>query len=212
MVATAAMLLQGMALSTHAAPQTFTNSIGMVMVWLPEGFWAGKFEVTQAEYETVTGRNPSRYKSPRNPVERVSWYDAMAFCEKLTEMEKTVGRLPDGHAYSLPTDRQWETMVADASLEDAVYDRFEEDQKPLGPIEVGSKPANSLGLHDIRGNVWEWCLELFLPRYHWRVLRGGGWSISDPAKMETTLRLNVEPDSAYDFYGFRCVLAPAAAP
>lgn len=186
--------------------QTFTNSTGMVMVWVPAGFWAGKYEVTQTEYEKVVGNNPSKYKAARNPVERVNWHDAMAFCEKLTAIESREKSVPSGFTYTLPTDRQWETMLADTKLEDGVFARFGSDRKPLGPREVGSKPANSLGLHDMYGNIWEWCLELFMPNNQWRVLRGGGWSISSPTETSMKGRLNVEPETAYDFYGFRCVL------
>ncbi|MBI4025104.1 MAG: SUMF1/EgtB/PvdO family nonheme iron enzyme [Verrucomicrobia bacterium] len=190
----------------------FKNSIGMEMVRMTEGYWVGKYEVTQEEYEKVTGTNPSRYKGARKPVEEVSWHDAMAFCKKLTELERPMGALPKGHAYTLPTDQQWIAFVADATLKQAVYGRFGPKQESLGPLEVGSLGANKFGLHDVRGNVWEWCLEKYLPGYAWHVLRGGAWSIADPEGLDISIRLNVEPETRYPFYGFRCVLTAEKSP
>jgi formylglycine-generating enzyme required for sulfatase activity len=100
--------------------------------------------------------------------------------------------------------------VTDAPLDQAVFNRFGPNKEPLGPAEVGSRKPNQLGLHDIRGNVWEWCLDLYMPNSQWRVLRGGAWSISDPDNMDPEIRLNVEPETRYDFYGFRCVLVRVA--
>jgi len=185
----------------------FTNTIGMVMVQMPGSYWVGKFEATQKEYEAVTGKNPSKFKAERNPVERVNWHDAMAFCRELTRREKDAGTLPAGFVYSLPTEKQWDQFVGDANLDDAVTGRFA-DGKPLGPLEVGSRKPNQFGLHDVRGNAWEWCLDAFMPNSHWKVLRGGAWSVSDPDNLAVSARLNVEPETAYEFYGFRCVLTP----
>ena len=81
-----------------------------VQVTITQGFWLGRTEVTQAQYEAVIKENPSTFKDggPDAPVERVSWIDAMAFCEKLNEREASAGRLPDGFRYTLPTEAQWE--------------------------------------------------------------------------------------------------------
>src|SRR5688572_24386888 len=74
------------------------------------GFWLGKTEVTQGQYETITGENPSAFKNvgTNAPVERVSWVHAMNFCKKLNDRERNAGRLPEGYAYTLPTEAQWE--------------------------------------------------------------------------------------------------------
>jgi formylglycine-generating enzyme required for sulfatase activity len=77
-------------------------------VILTQGFWLGKYEVTQGQWEKVMGSNPSHYKGETLPVEKVSWDDAMEFCKKLTQMEQAAGRLPAGHIYTLPTEAQWE--------------------------------------------------------------------------------------------------------
>ncbi|MBO7392297.1 MAG: formylglycine-generating enzyme family protein, partial [Verrucomicrobia bacterium] len=77
-------------------------------VTLTRGYWMGKYEVTQSQYEAVMGKNPSSFKGSDLPVEKVSWNDAMEFCAKLTAIEKAAGRLPEGFEYTLPTEAQWE--------------------------------------------------------------------------------------------------------
>ena len=70
------------------------------------GFYLGKYEVTQEQYQSVMGDNPSAFKGAKLPVEKVSWENAMAFCKKLSEKEK--GRIPVGWEFTLPTESQWE--------------------------------------------------------------------------------------------------------
>ena len=77
-------------------------------VTLTKGFYLGKYEVTQAQWEQVMGSNPSEFKGADRPVEQVSWNDAVEFCKKLTVMEKRAGRVPQGMIYQLPTEAQWE--------------------------------------------------------------------------------------------------------
>ena len=79
-------------------------------VTLSRGYWLGKYEVTQAQYEAVTGENPSVcwYNGANRPVEWVNWFDAVNFCTRLTAMAKAAGRLPEGYEYTLPTEAQWE--------------------------------------------------------------------------------------------------------
>jgi formylglycine-generating enzyme required for sulfatase activity len=79
-------------------------------VIITRAFWLGKFEVTQGQWEALIGRNPSHFvdSGPGAPVENVSWTQAMEFCKKLTERERSAGRLPEGYEYTLPTEAQWE--------------------------------------------------------------------------------------------------------
>jgi hypothetical protein len=79
-------------------------------VTISRGFWMGKTHVTQRQYQAVMGTNPSHFVNagPEAPVERVSWDEAMEFCRRLTEQERTAGRIPEGYAYTLPTAAQWE--------------------------------------------------------------------------------------------------------
>ena len=98
------------------AGDSFTNSIGMVMVKISSTLWAGKFDVTQDEYQKVMGANPSQFVGGRNPVDSVSWNDARSFCAKLTETERKEEMLPTGFAYSLPTQAQWESLASGTTL------------------------------------------------------------------------------------------------
>ena len=184
---------------------SFTNASGMLMVKISPGLWVGKYEVTQEEYQKVTGGNPSRTQGPHNPVDSVSWNDARTFCAKLDEAEKVEEMLPEGFGYTLPTQAQWESFVAGAPLKDAVTS---EKNSRAGTAPVGSLAENSLGLCDVRGNVWEFCLDPKDKPY--RVLRGGGWN----TWYEPNLRLEFRwyasgPDDRKDNFGFRCILAPA---
>ncbi len=122
-------------------------------------FAIGKYPVTQAQYEAVMGTNPSYFKNnPQNPVEKVSWNDAQAFCQKLSQIT--------GKTYRLPTEAEWE-YACRAGTTTRFY--FGDDANQLGDYAwydgnsqktthpVGQKKPNAWGLHDMIGNVWEWC-------------------------------------------------------
>jgi formylglycine-generating enzyme required for sulfatase activity len=134
-------------------PKNVTNSLGAVLVWIPAGFRVAQTEVTQAQYEKVTGRNPSHFSGPSLPVENVSPSDALDFCRTLTAREHKAGLLPESFAYVLPTEKDFDIYVADTSLETAAVSLIGDRPQPLP---VASLPPNPLGLHDVRGNVWEW--------------------------------------------------------
>ena len=146
-------------------------------VTLTNGFYLGKYEVTQAQYQTVMNGNsaglnadPSKFKGSNRPVERVSWNDAQIFLTRLNEMEQTAGRLPNGWKYVLPTEAQWEyacragTTTAyswgnDINSSRANYNwdggsTSGNDFKQTR--DVGQYAANSWGFFDMHGNVWEW--------------------------------------------------------
>ena len=146
-----------------------------IPVTLPRGFWMGRYEVTQAQYEAVMGDNPSEYKGESLPVDSVKWNEAKKFCQEFTELERKASRLPQGWEYRLPTEAQWEyacragtTLVWD-NEKDLVYpSKFEDDLSELGdyawyiknsddkPHPVGQKKSNAWGLCDMHGNVSEW--------------------------------------------------------
>ncbi len=147
-------------------------------VTLTQGFWLGKHEVTQAQYETVMNGNseglnakPSNW--PNNddrPVEKVSWEDAQVFLSRLNSIEQTAGRLPDGWEYALPTEAQWEYAcragTTTAYSWGATISPFSANYNWDGgwntgsdfkqTRDVGQYAANPWGFHDMHGNVWEW--------------------------------------------------------
>jgi formylglycine-generating enzyme required for sulfatase activity len=181
----------------------FTNSVGMEMVKISDSLWAGKYELAQQEYQKIIGNNPSQFQGDRNPVDSVSWNDAMSFCGKLTETERKEEMLPEGFVYTLPTQAQWESFAAGVELKDAATGS---GTTRSGTSPVGSLGANSLGLHDVRGNVWEWCLDPQDKPY--RVARGAAWDTSIEINLRPEFRWYGPPDDRKNTVGFRCVLVP----
>jgi formylglycine-generating enzyme required for sulfatase activity/tRNA A-37 threonylcarbamoyl transferase component Bud32 len=164
-------------------PVDTTNGIGMKLALIPPGkflreekgqthevtltkpFYMGTFEVTQAKYEQVIGTNPSTFKGADNPIETLSWEDAVEFCHKLSALpqEKAARRV-----YRLPTEAEWEYACRAGSQGAFSFDlassRTEDycwfDGNSAGRAHpVGQKKPNNWGLHDVHGNVWEWCLD-----------------------------------------------------
>ena len=199
-------------------------------VRITRAFWMGKYEVTQAQYEKLMGENPSHFKGARNPVEQVSWSDAMAFCEKLTARERAAGRLPDGYEYRLPTEAEWEYAARGGPNSRGFTYSGADDLAEVGwyggnsgrrTHAVGEKRANELGIYDMSGNVWEWCLDGYDDDYYGRspgvdpmnasaasnrVLRGGSWG-SDARYCRVANRSGFRPEVTGSSLGFRVCLA-----
>jgi formylglycine-generating enzyme required for sulfatase activity len=180
----------------------FTNSAGMEMI-KTGGYWVGKFEVTQKQFQKVAGLNPSAFVGEERPVDSVSWNDAMDFCQKLSEKDVKDKKLPDGYYYTLPTEDEWETYTGDASLDDAVTS-INASAPRDGTAQVGSLRPNALGLYDTRGNVMEFCLGDTDKPY--RVLRGGSWADNLDINLRKEFRCYCTPDDRKNTYGFRCLL------
>jgi len=198
-------------------------------VTLTKGFYLGKHEVTQAQWEKVMGTNPSKLKGATLPVEQVSWDDAMQFCQKLTQLEKEAGRMPEGYTYTLPTEAQWEyacragTKTA-YSFGDVITPK--QANYYLGDgntTPVGTYPANAWGFHDMHGNVLEWCLDWYgsYPSVSvsdpvgpsvgsTRVDRGGSWD-SLARDMRSANRSRNTPVYRISILGFRLSLQTATA-
>lgn len=178
----------------------YTNGIDMELVKV-DNFWAGRYEVTQKQYQTVMDSNPSAFPGDSRPVDSVSWSDAMQFCARLTASEIKDKKLPEGYSYTLPTESEWETLVADASLSDAVTSL---GGRRDGTAPVGTLGTNSLGLYDMRGNVMEFCLGDADKPY--RVLRGSSWQDKFEVNLRLEFRNYCKPDDAKNTYGFRVLL------
>jgi len=202
-------------------------------------FWLGKYEVTQSEYVAVMGNNPSGNQnstSGQRPVENISWDQAMAYCAKLTEAERSAGRVPPGYAYRLPTEAEWEYCARAGSATDwhrgSAPTCAQANLAQAGGVPcvnttsaVGVYPPNSWGAHDMLGNVWEWCLEpmtaysssaatnpvstrTFLDSRDTRFVYRGGAYNSTPDIANSAFRGQQNPTLPFDSIGFRVVLAP----
>ena len=190
-------------------------------VTIGRSFLMGKLEVTQAQWEAVMGFNPSTFKGGNRPVEQVSWLDCQRFCAALST------RL--GRKVRLPTEAEWEYACGAGTTTKYSYG---DDASLLGPYawysgnsgdethDVGGKRPNAWGLHDMHGNVWEWCEDANHNDYAgapadgsaWtngvarsRVVRGGGW-LSGASGCACTYRFNFTPSYRSLYIGFRLVL------
>ena len=202
-------------------------------VTIREPFWMSKHEVTQAQWEAVTGSNPSKFKGAKNPVECVSWDTIQEFLKKVNARQR-------GAQFRLPTEAQWECACRAGtqtpfhfgetiSTDQANYD----GDYTYGPghkgvyrektMPVGSFQSNAWGLHDMHGNVWEWCSSPYSGRYdgseqegadaagRLRVLRGGSWSIF-PNFCRSAYRDRYAPTVSLSNLGFRVVCGARTLP
>jgi formylglycine-generating enzyme required for sulfatase activity len=192
-------------------------------VTLTRPYWLGKTEVTQRQYETVMGSNPSHFKGESLPVERVSWEEAMEFCRRLSEREEAAGRLPLGYVYTLPTEAQWEYGCRAGTTGDYAGDLnamgWYSQNSGNTTRAVAIKQANAWGLYDMHGNVWEWCADwkgdyvggtVTDPRGAssgtLRVFRGGGW-FNGASGCRSALRNKIGPSDRFTLVGFRLALS-----
>lgn len=188
-------------------------------------FWMARTEITQAQWTAVMGPNPSSFRGQDLPVESVTHNDALAFCDRLTVRERLAGRLPAGYVYSLPTETQWEyacraggTPAPVQNLEEVAWLRTNSDYTTHP---VATRQPNPWGLHDMQGNVWEWCLDwgatypggtrtdyLAPHQIKYRIRRGGSYRMP-PSYCTATIRYAQPPGQAQDGIGFRIALIPA---
>lgn len=177
---------------------------------IPQGFWLARHPVTQRQWQAVMGSNPSHFKGLDHPVDTVSWDDAQAFCQKA--------------ALRLPLEAEWEhacragtaTPYAigggetlnsqranfngghpDGSGPEAFSWLYRESTTPAGTF-----PPNAWGLHDMHGQLWEWCEDTYDGDAKFRVLRGGSW-IPYGRNAASSYRNRYAPDYRASYFGFR---------
>ncbi len=214
-------------------------------------FLIGKYEVTQAEWQNVMGYNPSTFSGSDRPVETVSWYDAIEYCNELSRREDlepcyrinkdrldpnnlnpndqvkwTVRVDWEASGYRLPTEAEWEFAARGGRLSEGTLYSGSNSLEEVGwwggnspkTKAVGTKTANELGLHDMTGNVWEWCWDWYrekgyrnlarkVPRgpesSDKRVFRGGSIINSDRAYCTVYKRNSDHPSESQKYCGFR---------
>lgn len=215
-------------------------------VMLTKGFWLGKYSVTQRQWQEVMGTTPSFFRKGRvlknrglftrsvifqeetqdNPVEGVSWLDALCFCETLNDMAKSTEWPSLGVQYSLPTESQWEYACraetggpySGTRLLDGMG--WYSGNSGGRPHPVGQKKPNAWGFYDMHGNVWEWCRDWYLATYPeglvvdpagpqaggLRVYRGGSWNSSGKL-CSSAYRGRCEPNIQSGNIGIRLALS-----
>jgi formylglycine-generating enzyme required for sulfatase activity len=191
-------------------------------VKLTRAFMMASTVVTQSQWKSLMGDNPSEFQGDNLPVEKVSWNDAATFCKKLSEKE--------GKKYRLPTEAEWEyacragtttayyTGDREAALNEAGWYKANSELKTHP---VGQKKPNVWGLYDMHGNVWQWCND-YAGAYPAgdavdpsgppvgdkngpRVLRGGSWN-NVPGSCRAAYRGWIAPDGRFDIVGLRLCL------
>jgi formylglycine-generating enzyme required for sulfatase activity len=214
-----------------------------VVVTLTRGFWMGKYEVTQGQWKRVMGKLPGELTAAGGegvdlPVYNVNYAEAVAFCRKLTELGRRSGELPAAWDFRLPTEAQWEyacragtktaTAFGDqltskqANFQGKSYNTTEQGPSLKRATKVGSYPPNAWGLHDMHGNVVEWCRDWYHARLPGgtdpdlssvrgtrnrdgtfsRCRRGSAWT-DDGWPSRSAFRQRFEPERRSDHIGFR---------
>jgi formylglycine-generating enzyme required for sulfatase activity len=206
-------------------------------------FFMAQTPITQAQWRAVAGwqklerdldPDPSNFKGANRPVEQVNWFDAVEFCRRLSQRT--------GQRYGLPSEAQWEyacragsttpfhfgaTLTPDLANYNGnhVYGNGPKGTYREQTVEVASFAANGWGLHDMHGNVWEWCEDHWHDSYNFapgddqpwhipaaaddepRLLRGGSW-LNVPRNCRSAYRYNYRPDNRNDYIGFRVCCLP----
>ena len=188
-----------------------------------DGYSISEFPVTQDLFECVMGWNPSLFKGPRLPVTNVSHTEALDFCKRVSESAA-------GGVFRLPTEAEWEVAArcggrqAFSGSDDIDEVGWYSGNSGLKPQPVGGKKPNRLGIHDMSGNVWEWCLDVYRDKYAdrpWpfsptsvnpkgipsgnnRVVRGGCFLYTADACRSVARSFRV-PSGRCSYVGFRIV-------
>jgi formylglycine-generating enzyme required for sulfatase activity len=209
--------------------KVFNSETPQFKATISKPFYIGVFVITQAQYEVIIGKNPTRNEGADYPVYDVTWFDAVEFCNKLSEST--------GEKYRLPTEAEWEyacragtqTLYFWGDSEDEmgkyawygknawseVWTTPHADNEGIQP--VGQKEANAWGLYDMIGNVYEWCSDKYGeypieaatdpkgPKSgDFHICRGGEWN-SEPWDARSAYRNYADPKSCQGTLGIRVV-------
>lgn len=207
-------------------PETRNNTYPQRNVTV-SNFYMAKYPITQEQYQAVMGENPSNFKGKKRPAEQVSWEDATSFCQKLSLLTETF--------YRLPTEAEWEyacrantvtpfhfgvTITPELANYNSNYYYANAFKGPYREqtTEIGCFSPNLFGLHDMHGNVWEWCEDVWFENYKdapsqttakirgdeplQRIVRGGSW-YDGPLWLRSATRFKYSPASRYYVIGFR---------
>ncbi len=184
-------------------------------------FQLASFPVTQAFYFDIVGEKPSAFSGDHLPVETVTWKDAVNFCNALSgrggfqscysfELEgEGVTFDLEANGFRLPTEAEWEyaCRAGTSSIRYGELDSIAWYKGNSGdsPHEVGLKTPNAWGLHDMLGNVWEWCSDIYDETVYgsYRIFRGGGWCDLKRGVMATNRRRSHPLKFKIDDLGFR---------
>jgi formylglycine-generating enzyme len=182
-------------------------------------FYIGKYEVTQEQYEKVMGSNPSYFKDSGKdaPIEKVSWYSAVEFCNKLSKQEglqkcysgsgNSIKCDFSKNGYRLPTEAEWEYAAKGGSKSKGYKYSGSDNLDEVGWYEdntedkthpVGSKKPNELGIYDMSGNVWEWC-------WDWKGDYGSSAQTNPYGAISGSAR--VVRGGGWDYYAHSCTVS-----
>lgn len=218
-----------------------SQTLRAIPVELKQPFRPGVYEVTQGHWQAVMETQPwighvNIQVGENNAAAQISWLDANEFCRKLTERERKAGQITANEQYRLPTEAEWEIACRAGTTTNWCYG---DDESRLGdyawydvnsknvseqyPPEVGVKKANSWGIHDMHGYVWEWCQDesIQIPSFgpykvmkspsgdSRRVNRGGAVS-GDASRCQSSMRFSFLASVRRSGLGIRVVLSPIA--
>ena len=198
------------------------------IIWSEElnSFELSSHPITQLEYQVFMGCTPATFNGANHPIESISWWNAIDFCNRLSahfdfetcyeidESRELATWNPKANGFRLPTDAEWE-YACRAETGDVRYGPLEDiawyagNTFKEGTREVALKQPNSWGLHDMLGNVWEWCWDVYDAEFYgqYRVFRGGGWADAERGCLASNRRRS-HPTYSIDDLGFRIARIP----
>ncbi len=226
------LLEEAIELGDEPGRELISNEAPQHPVTITQPFYLGKFEMTQAQWQAVMGKNPAQFTDATKPVESVSWHAIQALLDVLNQEHAAAGA-----EFRLPTEAQWEYACASGTTTDFYHGdsktdlpefaRFGQKEESAGTQAIGQLRPNAWGLHDMLGNVGEWCADCYQPDTYYRSgrydpigveyielsrnFRGGSWN-KQATRCRTRFRDYEAPNGARNYIGLRLVLTRPLAP